>query len=196
MQAKNQIHCSWKSEQRRYKCRQRHKFTAAENLYREGINAGRHTNPLLLEICTERRHAWWLVEKEETRKWFEPNSPEFHCFLSSCVSCASCWFFMFTRVFGFSQNHSTRLADANSAYHHNLCHRKGSTLIAQALSAPPTNGSNKIENTQIEAILSLCTNKTVHLANRSTAFRKGPGTAPGPGQETTTEEHLNRKWGG
>ena len=54
MQAETQIHCCWKSEQRRYKFRQRHKSTAAGNLYREGINAARDTNPLLLEICTEK----------------------------------------------------------------------------------------------------------------------------------------------
>ena len=54
MQAKTQIHYCWKSVQRRDKCRQRHKSTAAGNLYRVGINSGRDTNPLLLEICTEK----------------------------------------------------------------------------------------------------------------------------------------------
>ena len=73
MQAETQIHCCWKSVQRRDKFRQRHKSTAAGNLYRErinagkehkstaagnlyreGINSGRDTNPLLLEICTEK----------------------------------------------------------------------------------------------------------------------------------------------
>ena len=54
MQAETQIHCCWKSVQKRDKFWQRHKSTAAGNLYREGINAGRDTNPLLLEICAEK----------------------------------------------------------------------------------------------------------------------------------------------
>ena len=54
MQAETPIHCCWKSVQRRDKCRQRPKSTAAGNLNREGINAGKDPNPLLLEICTEK----------------------------------------------------------------------------------------------------------------------------------------------
>ena len=52
MQPETQIHCCWKSVQRRDKFRQRHQSTAAGNLNREGINSGKDPNPLLLEICT------------------------------------------------------------------------------------------------------------------------------------------------
>ena len=57
MQAETQIHCCWKSVQRRDKFRQGHQSTAAGNLYREGINSSRDTNPLLLDKFKQRHQS-------------------------------------------------------------------------------------------------------------------------------------------